>query len=95
MLVTIYTNYKKKFKSCYRTLIEIGVEPDKMIYVLNKSELLADDEVLDRIDYLMLKENKKWIDVSAITGKNMDKLEKIIEKIFQNDKSAGVKTYGN
>jgi GTP-binding protein HflX len=86
---------QKKFKSCYRTLIEIGVEPDKMIYVLNKSELLTDDEVLDRIDYLMLKENKKWIDVSALTGKNMDKLEKIIEKIFQNDKSVGVKMYGN
>ena len=86
---------QKKFKSCYRTLIEIGVEPDKMIYVLNKSELLADDEILDRVDYLMLKENKKWIDVSALTGKNMDKLEKIIEKIFQNDKSVGVKMYGN
>ena len=57
--------------------------------------MLADDEVLDRIDYLMLKENKKWIDVSAITGKNMDKLEKIIEKFFQNDKSVGVKTYEN
>ena len=66
-----------------------------MIYVLNKSELLTDDEILDRVDYLMLKENKKWIDVSALTGKNMDKLEKIIEKIFQNDKSVGVKMYGN
>ena len=91
---------QKKFKSCYRTLIEIGVEPEKMIYVLNKSELLTDDEVLDRVDYLMLKENKKWIAISALTGKNMDELEKIIGKIFQNNKlqnnkSVGVKTYGN
>ena len=85
---------QKKFKSCYRTLIEIGVEPDKMIYVLNKSELLTNDEVLDRVDYLMLKENKKWIAISALTGKNTDKLEKIIGKIFQNN-STGVKTYGN
>jgi GTP-binding protein HflX len=91
---------QKKFKSCYRTLIEIGVEPDKMIYVLNKSELLTDDEVLDRVDYLMLKENKKWIAISALTGKNMDELEKTIGKIFQynksqNNKSVGVKAYGN
>jgi GTP-binding protein HflX len=91
---------QKKFKSCYRTLIEIGVEPEKMIYVLNKSELLTDDEVLDRVDYLMLKENKKWIAISALTGKNMDELKKIIGKIFQNNKlqnnkSVGVKTYGN
>ena len=91
---------QKKFKTCYRTLIEIGVEPEKMIYVLNKSELLTDDEVLDRVDYLMLKENKKWIAISALTGKNLDKLEKTIGKIFpnkksQNNKNVGVKTYGN
>ena len=71
-----------------------------MIYVLNKSELLTDDEVLDRVDYLMLKENKKWIAISALTGKNMNELKKIIGKIFQNNisqnnKSVGVKTYGN
>ena len=71
-----------------------------MIYVLNKSELLTDDEVLDRVDYLMLKENKKWIAISALTGKNLDKLEKTIGKIFpnkksQNNKNVGVKTYGN
>jgi GTP-binding protein HflX len=91
---------QKKFKSCYRTLIEIGVEPNKMIYVLNKSELLTDDEVLDRVDYLMLKENKKWVAVSALTGKNIDKLEKTIGKILQNNKSqnsksVGVKMHGN
>jgi len=91
---------QKKFKSCYRTLIEIGVEPDKMIYVLNKSELLTNDEVLDRVDYLMLKENKKWIAISALTGKNIDELKKTIGKIFQNNElqnntNVGVKTYGN
>ncbi|MEE2601142.1 MAG: GTPase HflX [Thermoproteota archaeon] len=91
---------QKKFKSCYRTLIEIGAEPTKMIFVLNKSELLTDDEILDRVDYLMLKENKKWVSISAVTGKNIDKLEKAIGKIFQNNISqnnedVGVKAYGN
>ena len=91
---------QKKFKSCYRTLIEIGVDLGGRRNIKKKSELLTDDEVLDRVDYLMLKENKKWIAISALTGKNMDELEKIIGKIFQNNKlqnnkSVGVKTYGN
>ena len=91
---------QKKFKSCYRTLTEIGVESTKMIFVLNKSELLTDDEVLDRVDYLMLAENKKWVSISALTGKGIDKLEESIKKKIQNDvsennRNVGVKTYGN
>jgi len=47
-----------------------------------------------------LKGSKKWIDISAVTGKNMGKLEKIIGNVFQNDISqkinnAGEKMYGN
>ncbi len=48
----------------------------------------------------MLKENKKWIAISALTGKNMDELKKIIGRIFQNNKlqnnkNIGVKAHGN
>ncbi len=91
---------RKKFKSCYTTLNEIGVESNKLVLALNKSELLDDDEILDIVDYLELKGSKKWIDISAVTGKNMDKLEKIIGNVFQNDISqnndkVGAKTYGN
>ena len=91
---------QKKFKSCNTILNEIGVESNKLVFALNKSELLDGDQVLDIVDYLELKGNKKWIDISAVTGKNMDKLEKIIGNIFQNDVSqnsdkVGVKTYGN
>ena len=91
---------QKKFKSCYNTLNEIGVETDKMIFVLNKSELLNNTEILDRIDFLKLNKNSEWIAISAVTGKNIDKLEKLIGKIFQNNvirknKGIGVKPYGN
>jgi len=91
---------RKKFRSCYGTLIEIGVEPNKMTFVLNKSELLTNDEILNKVDYLELKENKEWIDISAITEKNIDKLKKSIGKVFQNNvsqnnKSVGVKAHGN
>jgi len=91
---------RKKFKSCYTTLNEIGVESNKLVFALNKSELLDDDEILDIVDYLELKGSKKWIDISAVTGKNMNELKKIVNNIFQNDISqnsdkVGAKTYGN
>jgi len=91
---------QKKFKSCYATLNEIGVESNKLVFALNKSELLDGDQVLDIVDYLELKGNKKWVDISAVTGKNMSELKKIICNTFQNDGSqnsdnVGVKTYGN
>ena len=91
---------QKKFKSCYTTLNEIGVESNKLVFALNKSELLDGDQVLDIVDYLELKGNKKWVDISAVTGKNMSELKKIISNTFQNDVSqnsdnVGVKTYGN
>jgi len=90
---------RKKFKSCYATLNEIGVESNKLVFALNKSELLDDDEILDIVDYLELNGNKKWIDISAVTGKNMRELKKIISNFFQNDISqnsdkVGAKTYG-
>ena len=94
-----FDELQKKFKSCYTTLNEIGVETNKMVFALNKSESLSIDEVLDIVDLLELNGNKKWIDISAVTGKNMDKLERIIDDAFQNymqqNSEVGVKTYGN
>ena len=71
-----------------------------MVFALNKSELLDGDEILDIVDLLELNGSKKWIDISAATQKNVDKLKEIIDNIFQNDISykkdkVGVKTYGN
>jgi len=95
-----FDELRKKFKSCYTTLNEIGVKSDKMVFALNKSELLDEDEILDKVDLLELNEDKKWVDISAVTGKNISELKKIISNIFQNDVSqnsdnVGVKTYGN
>ena len=95
-----HNELRKKFKSCYTTLNEIGVEVNKMVFALNKSELLDRDEISDIVDLLELNQGKKWIDISAVTQKNMDKLKEIIGNIFQNDISykknkVGVNTYGN
>jgi GTP-binding protein HflX len=91
---------EKKFKNCFRILNEIGVEPNKMIFVLNKSESLSDDEILSKANYLKFNENKKWMAISAITGKNINKLEKLIDEYFQNNilenkNDVSMKAYGN
>ena len=75
---------KKKFSSCMRTLNELGVEQDKIVYVLNKSDLEKNDEIKRKIDYLNLTENKKLISVSAKTGKNISQLKALIKEMVEN-----------
>jgi hypothetical protein len=48
-------------------------------------QLLDEDYILEIVDKLGLREDKKWIAISAVTGKNMKELKKLIAKIFQNN----------
>jgi len=77
---------KKKFRSCNKALNEVGVEHDKLIYVLNKSDLLDQKEIVEKIDYLGLNENKKWISVSAKTGENLEQLKDLLKNVIDNQK---------
>jgi len=95
---------KKKFSSCMRTLSELGVEQDKVVYALNKSDLLKNEEIKQKIEFLNLSENKKMISVSSKTGKNISLLKELIKEIVEsqnfhkskNNISKGVeKTFGN
>ena len=93
---------KKKFSSCMRTLSELGVEKDKMVYALNKSDMLSEQEVEEKINMLNLDGNKKVISVSAKTGKNVKDLKELIKDIMENthnyEKKSSlkeVKTFGN
>ncbi len=74
---------KKKFSSCMRTLNELGVEQNKIIYALNKSDLLKNEEIERKVEYLNLTENKKLISVSAKTGKNITQLKELIKEIIE------------
>jgi len=74
---------KKKFSSCMRTLSELGVEQDKIVYTLNKSDLLSKEEIKRKIDFLNLTENKKIISVSAKTGENIIELKELIKEIIE------------
>jgi GTP-binding protein HflX len=78
---------KKKFASCMRTLSELGVEKNRMIYALNKADLIEKEEIQEKIELLNLVENKKWILVSAKTGKNISELKELIKNILQSKDS--------
>ena len=75
---------KKKFSSCMRTLSELGVSSDKMIYALNKSDLIDDEEINQKVEILNLTENRKWIAISSVTGKNVKELKELINNITEN-----------
>jgi GTP-binding protein HflX len=78
---------KKKFASCMRTLSELDIEKDRMIYALNKADLVKSEEIERKIDILDLTENKKCISVSAKTGENVNHLKELIKDIMTNQNS--------
>jgi len=74
---------KKKFDSCTKTLSELGVEFDKLIYVLNKSDLIEPNEVIEKSKYLKVNETKKWIPISSSTGENILQLKDLINNMLE------------
>jgi len=78
---------RKKFASCMKTLSELEIEKDGMIYVLNKVDLLKSEDIEHKVDILNLTENKKWISVSAKTGKNLNQLKELIRDIMKSQNS--------
>jgi len=81
------SDLKKKFASCMRTLSELEVEKDMMVYALNKADLLKNEEIEQKINILNLTENKKWITVSAKTGENIKQLKELIKDIIESQNS--------
>lgn len=74
---------KTKFDSCTKTFSELGVESDKLIYVLNKSDLTNPNLVIEKSKYLKVNETKKWIPVSSSTGENILQLKELIGKMLE------------
>ena len=78
---------KIKFSNCMKTLIELGVERDKIIFVLNKTEKMNEDEINSKREELELDNNNKCVAISALTKKNFDMLKIIIKKNIDEHKS--------
>ncbi len=73
---------KKKFASCMRTLDELGVKKDKIIFALNKLDLIKNDQINYKKELLNLNENEKVILVSSKTGENIKELKELIQNIM-------------
>ena len=73
---------KKKFSTCYKTLVELGVERKNMIFLFNKSESLDDKKLLHVMNNLKIDEVENCLDVSALTGKNLTDLKQILQERF-------------
>jgi GTP-binding protein HflX len=78
---------KKKFASCMHTLGELRVEMDRIIFALNKSDLLTSEQIEEKMEILNLKDSKKRIAVSAKTGYNVNELKDLIKELIQSQKS--------
>jgi GTP-binding protein HflX len=63
------------------------VEQDKIIFALNKSDLVSNYEIHERVKILNLTDNKKWIAVSALAGKNLAELKTLIKNIIESQSS--------
>lgn len=79
-----FPELKKKFKSCVSTLDEIGVNQDRIIFALNKSDLVSEEETAEKASLLGFGENKKWLAVSAVTGQNISSLKDLTYHILEN-----------
>lgn len=74
---------KKRFGSCTSTLYNLGVDRDKIIFVLNKSDLITPEEIIEKTKELKLDETKKCVAISSVTGQNIPQLETLIEKLLE------------
>ncbi len=79
-----FLELKKKFRSCVSTLDEIGVNQDRIIFALNKADLVSEEEIIEKVGQLGLTENKKWLAVSATTGQGIPLLKDRIYYILEN-----------
>jgi len=80
------SDLRKKYKSCVNTLSQLGVEKDRMIFALNKADLIFQEELNEKIKFLGLEQSERWIALSAKTGENISELKKLIKNIINSQK---------
>ena len=73
---------RKKFRSCIKTMADLDVDQERVIYALNKSDLVEPDEILKKAEVIGLTNSKKWIPVSAVTEQNISKLLELVKKMM-------------
>ena len=86
------SDLRKKYKSCVNTLSQLGVEKDRMVFALNKADLISHEELDEKVKFLGLENSERWIAVSAKTGKNLSELKKLIKNIINSQKPQPITT---
>lgn len=74
---------RKKVRSCLKTMADLDVDQERVIYALNKSDLVAPEDIVKRAEYIGLSESKKWVPVSSLTRENVPKLLELVKKMLQ------------
>ena len=77
------THLRKKFRSCKKTINDLGVDRDRIIFALNKSDLTDSQDIKEKMEDLGLDDAKKCISVSAVTGENLDGLKTLIRDVIK------------
>ncbi len=76
------THLRKKFRSCKKTIDDLGVDMDRVIFVLNKSDLSNPQDIRYKMADLGLDNARKCITVSAETGAGLDGLKTLIRDVI-------------
>ncbi|NDB33494.1 MAG: GTPase HflX [Nitrososphaeria archaeon] len=76
------TELRKKYRSCLKTMADLDVNQERVIYALNKSDLVEPDEIVRKADFIGLLDSKKWVPVSAVTQQNIPKLLDLVKKMM-------------
>jgi GTP-binding protein HflX len=74
---------KKKIRSCLKTLADLDVDSEKVVYALNKSDLVSPDEIVQKSEILGFEDSKKWVPISSVTKQNISKLLDLVKKMLE------------
>lgn len=74
---------RKKYRSCLKTMADLDVDQERVIYALNKSDLVEPEDIVHKAESIGLTNSKKWVPVSAVTQQNISKLMELVKKMMQ------------
>lgn len=72
---------RRKFRSCMNTLWEIGVDEGRILYILNKSDLVNAEDVKLKAEMLDLGDGDRWVAASARTESGVERLKELIGQV--------------
>ena len=68
---------RKKYRSCMSTLGRLGVERGRMVFAMNKADLLTGQQLDSRAKMLEM-DGKRWVATSAASGSGLDSLKLLV-----------------